>query len=72
MRGVVTVGDSHCGNESGCAHPDAVRVRSELLGADVALGVGVVALTVGLLLYFTRPRAEVPVALQNRGTIVTW
>jgi hypothetical protein len=40
---------------SGCLRSDAVRVRRELVTADISLGVGVVASAIATLLYLRRP-----------------
>jgi hypothetical protein len=55
-----------------CAASDVDVIQHEYLAADVSLGVGVVALVTGLVLFFTRPEAPVRVGISPRpsGTLL--
>jgi hypothetical protein len=62
--GIADADWNRTGCDVGCGHDDAVRVRRELLVADVSLGIGVVSLGVAAWLFFSRPRH--PVAASSR------
>ena len=54
--GVVRRGNDHCA--TGCLSGDKSSVDADFLGADVALGVGLVATGVAAWLYLARPKAS--------------
>jgi hypothetical protein len=60
--GVVRRGNDHC--DTGCSAGDKSSVDADFLGADVGLGVGLVATGVAAWLYLARPKvAHAPTAL---------